>query len=124
MGMPHGMCLHQKVGAGNRVKYGKKKPEATWVALSLIRVKDPKFADIDPVDLNRSPPLTSCTVTSHDGKTDYNVSVRGDKQNFQDTKSVIADKAKNVENALVRRNRKQKRKADAISKSEDENLSV
>jgi len=55
------------------------KPETTWVTLSLIRVKDPKFADVNPVDLNRSRPLTSCTVTSQNGKTDYNVSVRGDK---------------------------------------------
>ena len=80
MGMPHGLCLHKNAGAGSKLEYGSTEPEATWVALSLIRVKHPKFADVDPVDPSRSPPLTSCTVTSHDGKTDYNVSVRGDKK--------------------------------------------
>ena len=108
---------------GPRVQYGKKKPEATWVALSIIRVKDPKFADVDPVDPNRSPPLTSCTVTSHDGKTDYNVSVRDDKKKIPDTKSVIADQIKIAAHALQRSNRHKKRKADEISKSEDDKSS-
>jgi len=123
MGMPHGMCLHQKVGAGFRVEYGKTKPETTFVALSLIRVKSPFFADVDPVDPNRNPPLISCTVTSHDGKIDYNVAVRGDKQKFQGTKSVLEDEAMNKAAQLQRNMRHKKRKADAISTSDDDKSS-
>ena len=124
MRMPHGLYLHQKAGAGPLKEYGSTNPETTWVGMTLIRVTSPTFADVDPVDPNRSPPLTSCTVTSHDGKTDYKVAVRGDKQKFPDTKSVIEDEATNVASRLKDVERHKKRKADAISKNEEGILSV
>jgi len=124
MGMPHGMCLHREAGAGPRSEYGKTNPETTWVALSIIRVKKPNFADVDPVHPNRFPPLQSCTVTSHDGKMDYNVAVRGDKQKFQGTKSVLADEATNAAGRLTTSTRHKRRKADALSTDEDGILSV
>ena len=123
MGMPHGMCLHQKAGAGSKLEYGITNPETTCVALSLIRVKSPKFADIEHSDAGRSPPLTSCTVTSHDGKTDYKVAVRGHKQKFPDTKSVLADKTTNAASRLQNLTRHRKRKAGVISTAVDEKLS-
>ena len=124
MGMPHGMCLHQEAGAGHKNQYGNTNPETTWVALSLIRVSSPKFADVDPVDPKRSPPLTSCMVTSHDGSTTYKVAVRGHKQKFRYTKSVLADEATNVARRLKNVVRHNKRKADAISMGEDAKVSV
>jgi len=124
MGMPHGLCLHQKAGAAPASEYGKTNPETTWVALSLIRVTSPKFADIDPVNPNRYPPLKSCTVTSHDGKTDYKVAVRGHKKKFQGTKSVLADEATIAAEQRRKVVRHNKRKADAISKNEEGILSV
>jgi len=124
MGLPHGLCLHQKAGAGSRIEYGSTKPETTWVALSLIRVKSPTFADIDPSNANRHPALTSCQVTSHDAQTTYDVSVRGDKQKFSHTKSVIADEAKNAASRLQTSKRRHKRKAEAISTSEDDSKPV
>jgi len=124
MGLPHGLCLHQKAGAGSRIEYGSTKPETTWVALSLIRVKSPTFADIDPSNANRYLPLTSCQVTSHDGQTTYDVSVRGNKQKFSDTNSVIADEAKNAASRLQASTRRNKRKAEAISTSQDDSKPV
>ena len=115
MGMPHGLCLHQDAGAGPKKQYGKTGPKTTWVALSLIRVKNPKFADIDPVNPNRYPPLQSCIVTSHSGKTDYKVAVRGHKKKFQGTKSVLADEVKIAVYNFKRAERRNKRKADEIS---------
>ena len=123
MGVQHGLCLHREAGAGSRVQYGKKKPETTWVALSLIRVNNPKFADVDPSDAGRSPPLTSCTVTSHNGETTYNVSVRSQKHKFPDSKSVVADEAKITATRLKNTTRRNKRKADALSTSEEDKLS-
>jgi hypothetical protein len=119
IGMSHGLCLHKKAGAGLQKQYGKTKPETNFVALTLIRVTSPTFADVDPVDPNRSPPLTSCTVTSHDGSTTYKVAVRGDKQKFQGTKSVLADEATNAATRLHTSTRRKKRKADAMSRHED-----
>ena len=125
MGMPHGFCLHQEAGAGPRSEYGKTRiPETTWVALSLIRVKNPKFADIDPVNPNRNPPLKSCSVTSHDGKNTYKIAVRGDKQKFQGTKSVLTDEATNVATRLKNVVRRNKRKAAQLSKNEDAKVSL
>ena len=123
MGLPHGFCLHKKAGAGSRIEYGKTNPETTWVALSLIRVKSPTFADVDPSDSTRSPPLTGCQITSHDGNTTYKVAVCGEKQKFPDTKSVIADQAKIAAHRLQTKTRRKKRKADAISTTEDDKSS-
>ena len=124
MGIPHGICLHKKAGAGSRSEYGSSKPVTTWVALSLIRLTSPTFAGVDPVDPNRFPPLKSCKVTSHDGKTTYRVAVRGIEEKFQDTKSVLADKATNAATNLKTSTRHKKRKADALSTDVDEKLSV
>ena len=123
MGLPHGLCLHQKVGAGSRCEYGITNPETTWVALTLIRVQSPTFADIDPSNANRYPPLIKCQVTSHHGQTTYDVSVRGNKQPFPATKSVIEDDAKIAAERLQKAARHKKRKADAISSSEDDKSS-
>ena len=92
--------------------------------MTLIRVTSPTFADVDPVDPNRSPPMTSCKVTSHDGKTTYRVAVRGIEEKFQDTMSVLADKATNVATSLKTSMRRNKRKADKLSADVDEKLSV
>ena len=119
MGMSHGLCLHQKAGAAPKLEYGSTNPETTWVAVSLIRLTSPTFADVDHVDPNRSPPLLTCTITSHDGKITYNVGVRGDKQKFPCTKSVVADEAKNAASRLHTSTRRKKRKADAMSRHED-----
>ena len=119
MGMSHGLCLHQKAGAAPKLEYGSTNPETTWVAVSLIRLTSPTFADVDHVDPNRSPPLLTCTITSHDGKITYNVGVRGDKQKFPCTKSVVADEAKKAASRLHTSTRRKKRKADAMSRHED-----
>ena len=123
MGMPHGLCLHKEAGAGSKREYGNTKPETTWVALSLIRVTSLKFAEVDLVYPTRSPPLTSCTVTSHNGENTYNVSVRGPKQKFPSTKSVLEDEAKIAATRLQTKMRRKKRKADAISTTEDDKSS-
>lgn len=101
--MPHGMCLHQIAGSGARTQYSKsacekareEKGEACIysLVLALIKVNSPIFADVDPIDPDRAPPLTSCCVISHDGKVTYNVSVRGHKQEFPNTESVMKDNA-------------------------------
>ena len=122
MRMPHGLYLHQKAGAGPLNEYGSTNPETTWVGLTLIRVTSPTFADVDPVDPNRSPALTSCTVTSHDGKTDYKVAARGHKEKFPDTKSVLADEATNAAERLQRSTRHKKRKADKISRADEDGI--
>jgi hypothetical protein len=129
IGIPHGICLHKRAGAGSRMQYSYthvenariKNGEACIhsVALSMIRISSPTYASVDASDAERSPPLTSCTVRSHDGKTTYKVCVRGDKQQFPDTKSVLADNISNTDLCNARVNRKRKRKAAALSPTSD-----
>jgi hypothetical protein len=119
--MPHGLCLHKQAGAGSRKQYSRTKVEKARLAkgeacvysvvLSMIRVISPTFADIDPSDPDRAPPLTSCSVVSHNGKQTYNVVVRGDKQPFPDTKSVIADNAEIARKKAADKKRRAEEKA-------------
>jgi hypothetical protein len=126
--MPHGMCLHQKAGAGSRMQYSQsarekareEKGEACLysLVLSLVKVNSPTFADVDPIIPDRAPPLTACSVTSHDGKTTYNVSVRGHKQEFPDTESVIRDRASKQKIRDTTNERHKKRKQPCGSDDE------
>jgi hypothetical protein len=106
IGLPHGMCLHKQAGAGKRLENSMTKAELKlflsgelkgWsLVLSIIRVTDCVFAAVDPFDPTRSPPLVSASVLTLDG-TDagYRIRVRGNKQSFPDTPSVVADRATN-----------------------------
>ena len=49
--------------------------------------------------------------------------VRGDKQKFEGTKSVLKDEAKIAATRLQTKMRRKKRKADAISTTEDDKSS-
>jgi hypothetical protein len=124
LNMPHGRCLHREAGAGSRKEYSttpnEKKALAAGqkltysVVMTMIPITNPVYADVDPSDPERAPPLLSCTVTSHDGRnTQYRIVVRGDKQGFPETKSVRKDNAAiAVKNAKrVKRHRNDKKKA-------------
>ncbi|KAJ1464334.1 hypothetical protein T484DRAFT_1758175 [Baffinella frigidus] len=126
LNMPHGMCLHKNIGAGARMQYSTTPQEKKRIAngeaceyslvLSLIKTDARTFADSSPDDPgDRPPPLTSCSVTSHDGKMTYNVSVRGYKQSFPDTESVKADKARiqRYKGTTTERRLKRKKPCDA-----------
>jgi hypothetical protein len=102
LGLPHGICLHRRAGAGNRLKdsmtddeyklFRSGKIKGWSLNLTMIRTTDRVFADFDPFDPERSPPLVSASVPTHDGTgTVYNIMVRGNKQRFPDTPSVLAD---------------------------------
>ena len=52
------------------------------------------------------------------------VAVRGNKEKFQDTKSVFADKSNNAATKLKTSTRRKKRKADEQSTDVDEKVSV
>jgi hypothetical protein len=120
LGMSHGMYLHQKAGAGPLTEYGKKPTKGKCrVVLSIIRITSPTFADVDPSDPDRAPPLTSFSVVSHNGKQTYNVVVRGHKQPFPDTKSVIADKAKIKRDKATTKKRHAEERADKKRKAEE-----
>jgi hypothetical protein len=128
IGMPHGMCLHKKVGAGSRLlnsfspsemKVLRDGGELTYsLFISMIEVTDCVFAELDPDDEERSPPLVSASVPAQDG-TDavYCIQVRGDKQSFKDTKSVLKDKKSRAATYATtkarRAERRAKRKRDA-----------
>ena len=87
----------------------------------MIRITSPTFADVDPSDPDRAPPLTSCSVVSHDGKKTYNVIVRGNKQPFPDTKSVLEDKVKRARILAARKKRNVEKKRKAEKKAADAN---
>jgi hypothetical protein len=132
IGLPHGMCLHKQAGAGNRLENSMTKAELKlflsgelkgWsLVLSMIRTTDRIFADVDPDDPTRSPPLVSASVPAHDGTgTVYRIRVGGKKQRFPDTPSVVADratnKAKNERNKERRQNRK-RNAAESVDSAE------
>jgi hypothetical protein len=129
LNIPHGMCLHKKAGAGSRMQYSNTRVEQARiangeaciysVALTMVRTYSATYASVDPSDTERPPPLSSCCVRSHDGETTYNVCVRGNRQSFAATKSVIADKDSNVAASIARVDRKRKRKALEISHTSD-----
>jgi hypothetical protein len=116
LGLPHGMCLHRKAGAGNRLKdsmtadeyklFRSGKIKGWSLTLTMIRTTDQVFSDVDPFDPERSPPLVSASVPTHDGKTVYRIRVRGNKQRFPDTPSVLVD----METIRLRRERSKARK--------------
>jgi hypothetical protein len=130
LNMPHGMCLHREAGAGSRKEYSTTANERKALAagqkltysvvMTMIGpITNPVYADVDPSDPERAPPLLSCTVTSHDGRnTQYRIVVRGDKQGFPETKSVCKDNAaiaaQYAQRAKRHRNDKKKaKKSDA-----------
>ena len=71
------------------------------------------IADIDPVDELRSPPLVSASVPAQNGTDEvYCIQVRGNKESFKDTASVLVDK-KSIKNSnKVKKARHDKRKRD------------
>jgi hypothetical protein len=124
IGLPHGMCLHKKAGSGNRLENSMTEAELKlflsgelkgWsLVLSMIRTTDRVFAAVDPDNAERSPPLVSASVPTHDGTgTVYRIRVRGNKQSFPDTPSVVADRKKNKAKYEKDKARRQKRKRDA-----------
>jgi hypothetical protein len=90
----------------------------------MIPITNPVYADVDPSDPERAPPLLSCTVTSHDGKnTQYRIVVRGDKQGFPETTSVRKDNTaiavQSAKKAERHRNKKNKAKKSDVPEAED-----
>jgi hypothetical protein len=132
IGMPHGLSLHKRVGAGNRLKDSMTKAELKVflsggscrysLAISMIRVTDCVFAEIDTGDVERPAPLLSASVPANDGTdTVYRIRVGGKGRPFPDTPSVVADKATMKARHTVTKARHQacKRKADEISIESD-----
>jgi hypothetical protein len=123
IGMPHGMCLHTKAGAGSRLLNSLTQPEIEFLRdggelkyslfISMIEVEHCVFADIDPVDELRSPPLVSASVPAQNG-TDavYCIQVRGYKQSFKNTESVLKDKKSRDATYATTKERREKRKRD------------
>jgi hypothetical protein len=132
IGMPHGLSLHKRVGAGNRLNGSMTKQELKIflsggscrysLAISMIRVTDCVFAEIDTDDVDRPPQLLSASVPANDGTdTVYRIRVGGKGRPFPDTLSVLADKAtiKKYNTVTNARDQACKRKADEISIEED-----
>ncbi|KAJ1465883.1 hypothetical protein T484DRAFT_1757106 [Baffinella frigidus] len=106
LGMPHGVRLHQKAGAGSRLPGSESVHEKNRLAkgetiiyslfVTLIEMRDSVFADeVDPKDPTPTiPRLLSATVVGNKdgGETVFNVVVRGHKQPFRDTTSVLEDR--------------------------------
>ena len=129
LGMSHGMCLHQEAGAGKRNEFSITAQEKARrdkglacpfsLFMTIIKTTDRKWF-IGPLRQHDAPRrLTACTVTSHDGKDKFNVSVRANKQSFPDTPSVLKDKAAKEASAAKDKERhanakiENKKKADA-----------
>ncbi|KAJ1482390.1 hypothetical protein T484DRAFT_1747604 [Baffinella frigidus] len=126
--LPHGIILHKKAGAGNRLKNTLSKDEIRRikrgdtivysVAIAIVKITDHVFveepnSDADPT--GRGPSLLSACVHTHDGSgVTYNVSIRENGTSFPDTPSVLADKAAIDRGKAAKNERHRKRKADAI----------
>ncbi|KAJ1486201.1 hypothetical protein T484DRAFT_1745702 [Baffinella frigidus] len=123
IGMPHGVRLHKKVGAGSRVPgsktvYEKKDDEAGRpiiykLSMTLVEIHDPVFADeADPNDPTPTiPRLLSATVIGRNKKgfpKTFEIEVCGHGQSFRDTPSVLKDKVE------MKRLEKQKYKAEKV----------
>jgi hypothetical protein len=104
IGMPQGLSLHKRVGAGNRLKDSMTKAELKIflsggscrysLAISMIRVTDCVFTEIDTDNVERNSPLISASVAANDGTdTVYRIRVGGKGQPFPETPSVVEDKA-------------------------------
>jgi hypothetical protein len=124
LGLPHGICLHKRAGAGNRLKdsmtadeyklFRSGKIKGWSLNLTMIRTTDRVFAEFDPFDPERSPPLVSASILTNDGTgTVYSIRVRGNKQRFPDTPSVVADGKKIKDKKEKDKARRQKRKRNA-----------
>jgi hypothetical protein len=128
LGLPHGICLHKRAGAGNRLKDSMTDDEYEllisgkikgWsLTLTMIRTTDRVYADSDPDDPERSPPLIAASIPTDDGKTVYRILVRGNKQRFPDTPSVVADRATNKAKYQKDKERRQNRKRNAAEPSD------
>jgi hypothetical protein len=132
IGMPHGLSLHKRVGAGNRLKDSMTKSELKIflrggscrysLAISMIRVTDCVFAEMDTDDVERVSPLISASVAANDGTdTVYRIRVGGKGQPFPATPSVVEDKATmkaRRANTKARRSER-KRKADGPTSEAD-----
>ncbi|KAJ1482383.1 hypothetical protein T484DRAFT_1747597 [Baffinella frigidus] len=123
LGMPHGVRLHKKAGAGSRLAGSetvneKKDHDAgrqiTYsLAMTLVEIHDPVFADeADPNDPTPTiPRLLSATVIGRNKKgfpKTFEIEVRGPKESFRDTPSVLKDKDE------VKRLGKQQYKAEKV----------
>ncbi|KAJ1465965.1 hypothetical protein T484DRAFT_1757033 [Baffinella frigidus] len=129
LGMAHGIRLHQKAGAGSRLPGSESVHEKNRLAkgetiiyslfVTLIEMRDPVFADeVDPEDPTPTiPRLLSATVIGHMKgiPTTFEIEVRGHKQPFRDTPSVLEDR-KEVKR-LEKQSRVTKKKRDAALKS-------
>jgi hypothetical protein len=101
--MPHGMCLHQWVGAGSRMEGSLSPYELKSIemgekliyslVITLIETTSRVFAKHNPEQPDTIQPLTSATVTSHNGKKNFNIVVRPKGLDFRDTPSVLKDYA-------------------------------
>jgi hypothetical protein len=125
IGMPHGLSLHKRVGAGNRLKDSMTPAELKLflsgvscrysLAISMIRVTDCVFAETDTDDVGRPMSLISASVAANDGTdTVYRIRVGGKGQPFPATPSVVEDKAtmKARRATTNARHKERKRKAD------------
>jgi hypothetical protein len=68
------------------------------------------YASEDPLDPTRAPPLKSGVIKTHDGKTTYNIVIRGKNEEFPPTKSVLADNAAIVRSRARDKERHMERK--------------
>jgi hypothetical protein len=129
LGLPHGICLHKQAGAGKRLKdsmtaaeyklFRSGKLKGWSLTLTMIRTTDRVFADSDPDDPERSPPLIAASVPTHDGTgTVYRIRIGGKKQRFPDTPSVVKDRATNKVKNERTKARRQKRKRGAAEPSD------
>ena len=126
--MPHGICLHLRAGAGSRIADSRTPAELKRIAagedivhsvvITMIETTSCTFAEIDQDDPDKKPSLTSAIVTSHDGTTNFNIVVRGKNDDFPDTPSVLADKARRKASRDVSTTRRMDRKAATDTKEE------
>ena len=87
-----------------------------FVGITLVKMTSQEWF-IGPLEETSLRPLTGYTTTSHDGKTTFDIAVRGKKQSFPDTLSVLEDAATNkaYRAKAAEHNADKKRKAGEIS---------
>ncbi|KAJ1465545.1 hypothetical protein T484DRAFT_1757328 [Baffinella frigidus] len=135
LGMPHGMCLHRKVGAGSRLENSFSPAEMKRIengehptyslAITVVKTNGCIFADADPSYPERPPSLLQTNAVSHDNTNTFNIVVASDmqffpdQQRFPDTPSVLADACWNETRRVGNKERHRKRKAADISAEDD-----
>jgi hypothetical protein len=114
-GMDHQPPAHKYMATTGVIKFIQSGGICRYsLAISMIEVTDCVFSDKDLDDEDRSPPLLSASVHAQDGTdTVYCVRVRGNKQSFLDTASVLVDEETNKTWIADRKLRHNKRKRDA-----------